>query len=650
MLSMLMVILLLHSEMIISIPASYTVDTDSGDQSATATIENNDTHIASFALTPDGNSVQNYTANEGGTLSFVVRLNEKVPNNTSTLVYYEILDTGTATAGVDFIAPSLSYVQFRGYNPSSATLPNPDRPGETIPNPNHVAEANYTGNIQQTIEFQLPDNELHELDKTINLRLTRATGSTAISDTNGVATGTIEEDDFIYVTIDSRSVSEGDSGNTVVPVTVRLSRLSTSDLTVNWEAKSVTTSPTPRDSDDTATADTDYVAVSDGTLLIRAGNLTGTLDVEIKGDTDDTEFNETFTVNIKSATIPGANPGHNIALSSGREAKIWINEDDRILPTLTIAGGSPVLEGTDSNATFTITSTAIPTGNELVVNYTPVSENFIRNSGRPVTPDSANVFSFAPAGSVYTATLNIALHNDVGVSEQNEYLVVTLDEGTNYIIGDAAMAQVHVSDDDATIPELTIAGPSGDVFEGFDAVFTITANQVPGRKIDVNYTLSESGGDFLASDVEGVTQISTLEFTRAVQIPGVAPDPTATATISIPLEDDNVFETPGSITVTLGEQAVGARKEYTLGSNPSVMVPVYDDNVSLFAILPGPRVIEGTNTHATFTVSAIPSPNAEVPIRFSFDRTYLPSSESTKTGTNVDHPVTLDFRANTDPD
>ena len=407
--------------------------------------------------------------------------------------------------------------------------------------------------------------------------------------------------------------------------------------------------PTPRDTDDTATADTDYVAVSDGTLLIRAGNLTGTFDVQIIGDTDDTEFNETFTVNIKSATIPGVNPGHNIALSSGREVKIWINEDDRILPTLTIAGGSPVTEGTDTNATFIITSTTMPTGNELVVNYTPVSENFIRNSGRSVKPAPADALTFTQDGSNYTATLSVDLHDDPGVSEQNEYLVVTLDEGTNYIIGDTSTARVHVSDDDATIPELTLAGPSGTVYEGNNAVFTITASQEPNRMIAVNYTLSESGGDFLASDVEGVTQVSTLEFIGAVQIPGADPDPTATATISILLEDDDVFETPGSITVTLVEQAVGARKEYTLGSDPSVTVtvPVYDDNVPLFAIWPGPRVIEGGNTHAEFTIRTNLSPNAEVPIRFSFDRAYMPSSESTKTGTNVEHPVTLDFRGET---
>ena len=563
------------------------------------------------------------------------------PVTESTRVYYQILDTSTASPIADYIEPATDYVQFIA-NRYLEEIDDPDNPGSTITNPLHT---NFTGDERQIIEIPIVDDELHELDETIELRLVSATGTSVISTTQNTATATIDETDNIYVTIDSRSVSEGDSGNTVVPVTVRLSTLSTSDLTVNWEAKSVETTPTPRDTDDTATADTDYVAVSDGTLLIRAGNLTGTFDVEIMGDTDDTEFNETFTVRIESVT-----PTHNIALSSGREAKIWINEDDRVLPTLTIAGGSPVLEGRDQNATFTITSTAMPTGNELVVNYTPVSENFIRNSGRSVTP--ANALTFQDNGSgAYEATLDIALHDDSGVGgEQNEYLVVTLDEGTNYIVGDAAMAQVHVSDDDATvIPELTIAGPSGTVYEGFDAVFTITANQTPDRMIDVYYTLSESGGDFLTSDLENDTQISTLEFIGAVQIPGADPDPTATATISIPLEDDDVFDTPGSITVTLVEQAVGARKEYTLGSDPSVTVtvPVYDDNVPLFAIWPGPRVIEGGNTHAEFTVRTNLSPNAVVPIRFSFDRAYMPSSESTKTGTNADHPIMLDFRGDT---
>ena len=595
-------------------PVTYTIDTNTANQSATALIV--DTVVVSFNSTT-------VTASEENTLSFVVELSEKVVAKeneaTSVLVYYEILGS-TASSGIDFIEPSLNYVQFR-YNHHAEMVDDPNNPGSQIANPDF---SQYDGDIRQTIEIQLIDDELHEADETLQLRLTRATRGVVISTTEGTATGTIEENDFVYVTIDETSALEGDSGNIDVPITVRLSTLSTSDLTVNWEAKSVISNP-PSASDDTATADTDYVAVANGTTLIRAGNLTGTFNVQFKGDTDDTEDNETFTVNIKEVT-----PSHNIALSSGRSAKITIKEDDR--PVLTIAGDSPVVEAASANATFTITSTAMPTGGTLTVNYTPVSANFIANSGNPVTPTTP--LNFTDTGNGITAPLSISLVDD-DARESNEYLDVTLDTGTGYTVGDTATARVHISDDDAPQVGLTITGPSDQVFEGGNAVFTITADADPERTMDVHYTSAESGGDFLATDIEGVTETaSSLDFTGADR----------TATISIPIENDAVLENTGDITVTLIEQAVGARKEYTLGSDPSATATIQDDDASLFAIWPGSRVIEGSDSHAEFTVRTNKSPDAVVPIRISFDRKYLPSSESSKTGNDT---IPLDFRGET---
>ena len=139
-------------------------------------------------------------------------------------------------------------------------------------------------------------------------------------------------------------------------------------------------------------------------------------------------------------------------------------------------------------------------------------------------------------------------------------MTVTLNAGTGYTVGETATASVHVSDNDAPIPSLSIAGPSTQVFEGFNdgsAVFTITASVDPGRTMDVRYTPSESGGDFLAADVEGVTvTASSLNFSNS----------SLSDTISIPIEDDITFENTSTIAVTLVEQETGDRKAYTLGS------------------------------------------------------------------------------------
>ena len=268
-------------------------------------------------------------------------------------------------------------------------------------------------------------------------------------------------------------------------VTVRLDQVSSNDLTITWEAKADASATA-------ATADTDFVAVSDGTATINAGEMTGTFNVQLIGDTDGTEDNETFIVNIKSVT-----PSSNTVLSSSREATVTIREDDR--PILTIANMSDeITEG--ENAEFTVTSTMNPSGGTLSFNYIPISENFLA-TGVSETVVASPSLAFSAAGSVYTTTLSVTTEDDSDVIEENGLLTVTIDEGTGYTVGDTATASVHVSDNDATAPSLTIVGPSTPVTEGFGAgiaEFTIVASVDPERTMDVRYRASESGGDFLS--------------------------------------------------------------------------------------------------------------------------------------------------------
>ena len=154
---------------------------------------------------------------------------------------------------------------------------------------------------------------------------------------------------------------------------------------------------------------------------------------------------------MKGVVIPDAD----------KSATITIKDDDQ--PVLTIAAGSPVTEA--GPASFTITSTKMPPSGLLTVNYTPVSANFLESgSGTPVDTDSP--IRFQTSGAVYTATLPVTLHDD-GTPEKNEYLMVTLNDRTGYTVGETATASVHISDNDAPIPSLTIAGPDAPVFEGF---------------------------------------------------------------------------------------------------------------------------------------------------------------------------------------
>ena len=119
----------------------------------------------------------------------------------------------------------------------------------------------------------------------------RASGSSVIlanptAEAVTSATATILDDDHVTIALESTSAFEGNSGYTEVPVKVTLDTISTTDLTVAWETK--------RDSGDTATAGitADFMAVSNGTVRIAAGETSKTFNVQIVGDTDNTEDNE----------------------------------------------------------------------------------------------------------------------------------------------------------------------------------------------------------------------------------------------------------------------------------------------------------------------------------------------------------------------
>ena len=74
-------------------------------------------------------------------------------------------------------------------------------------------------------------------------------------------TATIEDDDGPALSIDSPSVTEGDSGSTNLTYTVSLAAASVQQVTVDWA----------EGTGGTATAGTDYTAITGGTLTFPVG-------------------------------------------------------------------------------------------------------------------------------------------------------------------------------------------------------------------------------------------------------------------------------------------------------------------------------------------------------------------------------------------
>ena len=143
------------------------------------------------------------------------------------------------------------------------------------------------GNTSATLTVSTQDDTVSEGDETFTVTLSAPTNADLGSPSR--ATGTIRDDDASSsFSIAGASVTEGDTGTSVMAFTVTLSPASGQRATVNHATVA-----------GTATGGTDYVHTT-GTLDFSAGETTETVRVTVIGDPLH-EADETFTVALSSA-------------------------------------------------------------------------------------------------------------------------------------------------------------------------------------------------------------------------------------------------------------------------------------------------------------------------------------------------------------
>src|SRR5262249_45435674 len=139
--------------------------------------------------------------------------------------------------------------------------------------------------------------------------------------------------------ISDASIAEGNSGSTAGSVTFTLSSPLASATTIGY--RTIT---------GTATAGSDYTAVSSGTVTIAAGAMSVQIPLTISGDTT-YEPDETFTVQITSA--PGLN------LADGFGSVTIVNDDVAVSVAATDASGA---EAGSDPIVFTVTRVGSASG------------------------------------------------------------------------------------------------------------------------------------------------------------------------------------------------------------------------------------------------------------------------------------------------
>ncbi len=216
-------------------------------------------------------------------------------------------------------------------------------------------------------------------------------------------------------------------------------------------------------------------------------------------------------------------------------------------PEVSITAGAGVTEGGD--ATFTITADPAPLA-ALTVEVT------VAQSGDfGVSPGSRSV-TVPTSGSV---TLTVATADD-SADEADGSVTVTVDTGSGYTVSQSAgTATVAVADDDdppAVTPEVSITA-GGNITEGGDATFTITADPAPAAALTVDVTVAQSG-DYGATT--GTRQVTVTT--------------SGSVTFTVATTNDSADETDGTVTAT-----VDGGNGYTVSATAgTATVAVADDD------------------------------------------------------------------------
>ncbi|MEM9835629.1 MAG: Calx-beta domain-containing protein [Bacteroidota bacterium] len=294
------------------------------------------------------------------------------------------------------------------------------------------------GQTMVNVPVVITDDILNELDENFTVALSNAAGSPSLSIGDGLATGTIVNDDFINLSISDASLVEGNAGQSAMNFTVSLDGTSSQTVTVSYAT-----------ADGSATTiDNDYVSAS-GNVIFSPGQMMQTITVQLLGDLR-VEGDQQFTVNLSNPTIAGITDG---------QGQGTITNDD--MGTIVIdVNGNTVIEGDAGNTPLAIPVSLVggPVDVDVTVNYTI-------NDGTATVAD--NDYADAASGSVVIPAEANGVDIVVNVigdtnNEDDEQFTVTITSldpmGRDVLLGDVTAAG-NIIDDDFVCPTIgTLAG------------------------------------------------------------------------------------------------------------------------------------------------------------------------------------------------
>ncbi|MFN8633983.1 MAG: Calx-beta domain-containing protein [Chloroflexota bacterium] len=378
------------------------------------------------------------------------------------------------------------------------------------------------GETTKTIVVQIVGDLANEPTKTFAVTLANPTNA---SIGRGTAVGTIVDNDGLpSLSIDDKSLAEGNSGSQALQFTVTLSPPSGQTVTVQYAT-----------ANDTATAGADYTATS-GTLTFVAGQTTQPVSVQVTGDTT-TEPNERFFVNLTNPT--------NATIVKSQGIGSIVNDDATPVVTLGVSGSPFSENGGQATVTATLSNpTTLPVTVDLGFGGSATQTTDYTPSATQITIPALQT----------TGSITLTGVND-GLFEGPETVQVTITGATNATVGSPNQVAATISEDDAS-PTVSWTAASQSVSEAVGAV-TVTATLSAPAALDVTVPFTVGG-----TATQGVGQDFTL-----TPNPLVIPAGQTSASVTVTVLDDSAGEPSETVTLQIGaptNATVGAPSLFTL--------------------------------------------------------------------------------------
>jgi hypothetical protein len=366
------------------------------------------------------------------------------------------------------------------------------------------------GETSKTITVAVNGDNQVESNETffVNLSNLQTNGrNVTLADNQGQGT-ILNDDTSVTLAVSPSSVTEDGTSNLIYIFT--RTGVTSNALTVNYSIGG------------TATNGTDYASIPTS-VTFAAGSATATVTVDPTADTT-VEADETVALTLTAGT--------DYTIGTTTPVTGTITNDDLILPSITLAiSPSSVTEDGTSNLIYIFIRTG-DTTNPLTVNYS-IGGTATNGTDYTLLPTSV---TFEANSAIATVTVDSTADTIV---ESDETVILTLAAGTGYTVGTPNAATGTITNDDTSVTsQLSINDIT--VVEGKDnnAILTVTVDNPNPQPITFNYTTAP------------INATANVDYTSKTGTITIAPN-TSTATISIPILNDNLNEPDEVFTVTL---------------------------------------------------------------------------------------------------